>query len=94
MGESSRRSPTTARCYHDGMAGTEPLITIDPDIVGGEPVFAGTRVPVQILVDHLMAGDSIEVFLEDFPSVSREQALRFIAESADLLVERHGAPAA
>lgn len=77
-------------CVND----SDPLITIDPEIVGGEPVFTGTRVPVQILVDHLMAGDSVEVFLQDFPSVAREQALRFIAESAGLLLERHGAPAA
>jgi uncharacterized protein (DUF433 family) len=67
---------------------------VDPDIVGGEPVFAGTRVPVQVLVDHLLAGDPLDIFLIDFPSVTREQALRFIAESAELLVERHGAPAA
>lgn len=51
------------------------LITIDPDIHSGTPVFAGTRVPVKTLFDHLEAGDSLEVFLEDFPSVSRDLAV-------------------
>ena len=44
----------------------------DPEILGGTPVFVGTRVPVRILFEHLEAGDSLAVFLEDFPSVSRE----------------------
>ena len=46
----------------------------DPEILGGTPVFTGTRVPVQTLVDYLMGGDSLDDFLEGFPSVSREQA--------------------
>lgn len=48
------------------------IIQVDPDIQGGTPVFAGTRVPVKNLFDYLEAGESIEVFLEDFPSVPRE----------------------
>ena len=71
-----------------------PLINVDHEILGGEPVFMGTRVPVRTLVDHLAAGDSVETFLDDFPSVTREQALRFIIESAVEYTERHGAPAA
>lgn len=71
-----------------------PLINVDPEILAGEPVFMGTRVPVKTLVDHLAAGDSVETFLDDFPSVTREQALRFIIESAVEYTERHGAPAA
>jgi len=51
-----------------------PFITLSPDIQSGVPVFAGTRVPVKNLFDYLMGGDSIKDFLEDFPSVSREQA--------------------
>ena len=47
----------------------------DPDILGGTPVFVGTRVPVKTLFDYLEAGDSLEVFLEEFPSVTREQAV-------------------
>ncbi len=46
----------------------------DPERLGGVPVFRGTRVPVQSLFDHLLAGDSLEVFLEDFPGVARDQA--------------------
>jgi uncharacterized protein (DUF433 family) len=52
----------------------EDIVHSDPDILSGTPVFIGTRVPVQSLIDHLRAGDSLEVFLKDFPSVRREQA--------------------
>jgi uncharacterized protein (DUF433 family) len=47
----------------------------DPEILGGTPVFVGTRVPVRILFEYLEVGDSLEVFLEQFPTVSREQAV-------------------
>jgi len=53
----------------------------DPEILGGEPVFKGTRVPVKSLFDHLEAGDSIEDFLEGFPSVRREQVIALLEES-------------
>jgi len=55
----------------------EPNIVIhrDPEILGGTPVFLGTRVPVRILFEYLEAGDSLEVFLDEFPSVKREQAI-------------------
>jgi uncharacterized protein (DUF433 family) len=56
-------------------------ITYDPGILGGEPVFAGTRVPVKSLFDHLEAGDSIEEFLEGFPSVQREQVIALLEEA-------------
>lgn len=51
------------------------VIQSDPGILGGTPVFAGTRVPVKNLIDYLEAGDSLDTFLEAFPSVSREQAI-------------------
>ncbi|CAN5782293.1 hypothetical protein BH10BAC2_BH10BAC2_35540 [soil metagenome] len=51
------------------------LINIDPEVLGGQPVFKGTRVPVETLFDHLEAGVSLDEFLEDFPSVSKEQAV-------------------
>ncbi len=54
----------------------------DPEILGGTLVFKGTRVPVQSLFDHLKAGDSIEVFLEGFPSVKRSQVLAVLEEMA------------
>jgi uncharacterized protein (DUF433 family) len=50
-------------------------ITVDREILGGTPVFAGTRVPIRVLFEHLEAGDSLEVFLQDFPSVSRDLAV-------------------
>jgi len=54
---------------------SQHIVHSDPEIMGGEPVFVGTRVPVRTLFDHLEAGDSLEVFLDDFPSVTREQAI-------------------
>ena len=51
------------------------MIERSPDILGGTPVFAGTRVPVQTLMDYLEAGDRLEDFLGDFPTVTREQAI-------------------
>lgn len=54
------------------------IITKDPEILGGTPVFAGTRVPVRILLEHFEAGDSLDDFLLDYPSVSREQAIEFL----------------
>ena len=57
------------------------VIIHDPDILGGEAVFKGTRVPVRSLFDHLEAGDSIELFLDGFPSVTREQVLTLLEES-------------
>ena len=56
----------------------EQVITQDPDIHGGLPVFTGTRVPVKSLIDHLKAGESLDYLLEGFPSVSREQAIALL----------------
>jgi len=56
----------------------EQIITCDKEIVSGMPVFAGTRVPVAILIDYLKAGDSLERFLEGFPTVTRAQAIAFL----------------
>ena len=56
----------------------EKMITSSPGLLGGTPVFAGTRVPFQALVDYLEAGDSIDLFLEDFPTVSREQVINVL----------------
>ena len=68
------------------------LITVDPDIHSGTPVFIGTRVPVKTLFDHLEAGDSLEVFLNDFPSVSRELAVAVLEEArAALVADAHPA---
>lgn len=58
-----------------------PIITASPDILSGTPVFTGTRVPVQTLIDYLEGGDSIDDFLEGFPSVKREQVIAFLEEA-------------
>ncbi len=75
-----------------GISVPDPLITTSPDRLSGTPVFAGTRVPVQTLVDYLEAGDSLDDFLSDFPSVSREHAIAVleVAKSA-LLAKAVGA---
>ncbi len=57
------------------MAAISSVVHSDPDILGGTPVFVGTRVPVRTLINYLEAGDSLNEFLEDFPSVLREQAV-------------------
>ena len=57
------------------MADPKLVVQRDPEILGGTPVFMGTRVPVRILFEYLEAGDSLEVFLDQFPSVRREQAI-------------------
>ena len=57
------------------------LITVDPEIHSGTPVFRGTRVPIKTLFDHLEAGDALEVFLDDFPSVSRDLAVAVLEEA-------------
>jgi len=62
------------------------VISRDPEVMGGTPVFSGTRVPVQTLVDYLEAGESIDDFLEGFPSVSREQVIAFLETAVDRLV--------
>ncbi len=59
----------------------DPKIITDPEIMGGTPVFVGTRVPIRILFEHLEAGDSLDVFLEDFPTVSRELAVAVLEEA-------------
>ena len=62
------------------------VISCSPDVMGGTPVFTGTRVPIQTLLDYLEAGDSIDEFLEGFPSVSREQVIAFLEQAKDRLV--------
>ena len=63
------------------------LISCNPEILGGTPVFAGTRVPLQNLVDCIEAGYSIDDFLEDFPSVTRGQVFQFLEEGKQKLVD-------
>lgn len=69
---------------------SKQIVNRDPDILGGTPVFAGTRVPVQNLIDYLAAGDDLDEFLDDFPSVHREQAVAFLEESKNALLIQLG----
>jgi uncharacterized protein (DUF433 family) len=62
------------------------LINRSDDILGGTPVFAGTRVPVQTLFDYLEAGDSLDEFLDDFPAVTKEHAINVLEKMKDALL--------
>ena len=65
------------------------LITTDPDILSGQPVFAGTRVPVETLFDHLEAGIPLDEFLDDFPTVTRGQAIALLDMATKLLTAKN-----
>lgn len=64
------------------------IVHSNPNILGGTPVFVGTRVPVQALLDYLEGGDTIESFLDDYPTVTREQAIAFLAEAGRALLAK------
>ena len=64
----------------------KPIVSRSPDILGGTPVFAGTRVPVQTLIDYLEGGESIDEFLAGFPTVSRGQIIAFLEEAKTRVV--------
>ncbi len=66
---------------------TQQVVCRDPEVMGGAPVFCGTRVPVQTLLDYLEAGETIDQFLEGFPSVTRAQVIAFLEQAKDRLVE-------
>ncbi|MCH7638668.1 MAG: DUF433 domain-containing protein [Bacteroidetes bacterium] len=69
----------------------ETLVVRDPDILSGTRVFAGTRVPIQNLVDYFSVGDDLDEFLADFPTVTREQARAFLEQAKDALLAAAGA---
>ncbi len=73
------------RGYISGMK--HPVVSRDPEVMGGAPVFAGTRVPVQMLLDYLETGDSIDEFLAGVPSVTRQQVIAFLEQAKDRLVD-------
>ncbi|HEX3069607.1 MAG TPA: DUF433 domain-containing protein [Thermoanaerobaculia bacterium] len=64
------------------------IVHSDPEILGGTPVFVGTRVPVQALLDFLEGGDTIEEFFDNYPGVTREQAIAFLEEAGQALVAK------
>lgn len=67
----------------------DQIITVDPQVMSGTPVFAGTRVPVESLIAHLKAGDTLEDFLEGFPGVKREQAEAFLELALNAALDPH-----
>ena len=64
-----------------------PVVHSDPEIMSGEPVFVGTRVPVDAMFDYLVAGDSLDRFLRHFPSVDRQQAIEALERSREALLD-------
>lgn len=72
----------------------DKVIDRQPDILGGTPVFFGTRVPVRILIEHLEAGDRLDDFLDSFPTVSRSQAIEVLERAKALLTGNSGEAAA
>ena len=99
LGRACARSPRAYRVVMISLkasrgttkAGWEPMSTTQvvhshPEIMSGTPVFVGTRVPVQALVDFLEEGDTIDSFLDSFPTVTREQAVAFIEQAAQLFL--------
>jgi len=66
----------------------EPIVTSSPDILSGTPVFAGTRVPVQALIDYLEGGETIDDFLAGFPTVRREQVVAFLEEATARMISK------
>jgi uncharacterized protein (DUF433 family) len=85
LSQAKRLGSDQLRSGHDceglaAMTAEAPVIHSDPEILGGTPVFVGTRVPIKNLLDYLEAGDSLDEFLDHFPSVGREQAIAAITE--------------
>jgi len=69
------------------------VVKIDPEILGGTPCFVSSRVPVRALLDYLEGGDTLDEFLEQYPTVSRKQAVGFLEESAKAIVGKALLPA-
>ncbi len=68
------------------MSSKQYVMHSDPEVLGGTPVFTGTRVPIKTLIDYLEAGDSLDKFLAHFPSVSREQAISALELAKEMLI--------
>jgi len=62
------------------------VVVIDPEIMSGEPCFAGTRVPVRALLDYIEGGETLDEFLEQYPTVSRKQAVAFLEQASERLL--------
>jgi uncharacterized protein (DUF433 family) len=75
---------------HPKMPTANQVITRDPDVLGGTPVFRGTRVPFQALLDYLEGGQTLAEFLDDFPTVTRDAAIAALEQGKALLVSQLG----
>ncbi len=67
---------------------SQSVVKIDPEIMSGAPCFAGTRVPIQNLIDYFEGGDSVDDFLDGFPTVSRQQVIAFLEEAKESVLAR------
>jgi uncharacterized protein (DUF433 family) len=87
-----RTRPSQAVVYSKELrtivASTDNVIVKDPEILGGVPVFRGTRVPFKNLLDYLQGGHTLREFLEDFPSVTREAAIAALEHAKDLVIAK------
>jgi len=85
-----RKKVITILDFSTGFANTvimkSKIISASPDVMGGTPVFTGTRVPIQTLLDYLEGGESIDDFLEGFPTVTRKQVIAFLEEAKERMV--------
>ena len=77
--------PCSILKYHAMM--NERIITSSPEVMGGTPVFAGTRVPVETMLDYIVGGESIDDFLDGFPTVTREQVVAFLEEAKKQIIK-------
>ena len=105
-GRKATHTPRTSYCFVVGHRRrvesderakvNEPMLTVneviarDPDMLGGTPVFRGTRVPLQALLDYLEGGQTLTEFLDDFPTVTREAAISALEQGKQLLVSQLG----
>ena len=76
---------TFALCYVAAMK-AKAVVVVDPEIMSGTPCFAGTRVPARTLIDYLEGGETLDDFLEDFPTVTHEQAIAFLEEASERML--------
>ena len=74
-----------ALCYLATMK-AKAVVVVDPEIMSGTPCFAGTRVPARTLIDYLEGGETLDDFLEDFPTVTHEQAIAFLEEASERML--------
>ena len=78
--------PVKTRLGFVGIVKMKSVVLVDPGIMSGTPCFTGTRVPARTLIDYMEGGDSLDDFLEDFPTVTRKQAIAFLEKASDRML--------